>query len=249
MTDEKFTELVNLYFDKEISADELKQLKSEVAACPHRKQAFAERYRLDRAMRLALEPERSQRRRRGSHRSGSGSYTDAGSSRVGSAGSSPLTRWLLGSGLAASLALGLILLPPLFREANDSAAQPGWGGSRERNLPEQDPLQSVGYSELQRYAERRQGRESERYASLVAQMRLMGLRPELTPRHKELRDVNLAAAYQPKQRASQAELLRRVQRLQAIPEPKLLRFDDMDNNFESSWSGGFEVSPARFGGF
>lgn len=261
MTEEKFTELVNLYFDREISAKDLKWLKSEIAVCPDRKRAFAERCRLHQAMRMALKPERSRRtssrsRRASSGRSRSNSRSSYRANRVSrydepfsapSAGSFP--RWTLVAGMAASLVIGFMLLPPVFRNTTDRSAQPALVGVSAEDLVQRDPLENIGKSELRRYASVQQQRQAQYHASLAAQMRLMGLRPELTPQDKQLREVRHAAHYQPKQTISQAELFQRLQAQRTIPEPKLLRFDDMDNSFESSWSGGFEVSPARFGGF
>ena len=54
MTEAKFTELVNLYLDKEISENGLAELKVELAASAVRKAEFRERCRLHQAMRLAL---------------------------------------------------------------------------------------------------------------------------------------------------------------------------------------------------
>ena len=50
MTEDKFTELVNLYLDKEISGCGLAQLKGELAANAERKDDFAESCRMHLAM-------------------------------------------------------------------------------------------------------------------------------------------------------------------------------------------------------
>ena len=52
MTDEKFTELVNLYLDKEISDQGIAALKRELETNTERKAEFTERCRLHQAMRL-----------------------------------------------------------------------------------------------------------------------------------------------------------------------------------------------------
>ena len=121
-------------------------------------------------------------------------------------GGSFLPRWVLASGAAASLVVGLVLLPPVFRDTTDARSQPALVGVSEKDLVEADPLENLGKSELRRYAEIQRRREAKRHASLIAQMRLMGLRPELTPEDKDLREVSLAAAHEPKQSVSQAEL-------------------------------------------
>lgn len=263
MTDEKFTELVNLYFDEEISASQFKELKSEIRVCPERKRAFAERCRLHKAMRMALRPEKSRRSRRSSARSGSrrrSSSTRARSSSRSSGSSAGMSRyeqaartadvaqfprWILASGLAASVLIGLLLLPPVFRDTTDPRAQPELVGISEKDL-EEDPLANLGRSDLRRYAELQQRGEARRHASLIAQMRLMGLRPELTPENKELREVSLAAAYEPQQRVSQAELFQRIQAMKTMPEPQLLRYEQSAGASEPSWSGAVEPSLVSF---
>lgn len=273
MTDKKFTELVNLYFDREISAEELEWLKSEIAACPERKRAFAERCRLDKAMRLALKPQRARRARSGhagrsaagrgrsssssssSRRSRSKSRAGAGptqysrfeaSARSINGGGGALPRWVLGSGVAASLALGFLLLTPVFRDTVAPGALPALVGIEEEELQEDDPLDSLGRSGLRRYAAAQQQAEAKYHASLVAQMRLMGLRPELTPEDKELREVGLPAYYEPKHQVSQAELFQRIQAQKVMPEPALLRLNEGKPGPAPAWSGAFEVSPVRF---
>lgn len=54
MNESKFEELVNLYFDQEISADELKCLKEELAASVDRRREFEVYYRLHQATCSAL---------------------------------------------------------------------------------------------------------------------------------------------------------------------------------------------------
>jgi hypothetical protein len=263
MTDKKFTELVNLYFDKEISAADLAWLKSEIAACPDRKRVFAERCRLHRAMRLALKPVRSRSRRTSSRSKRSSSSRSRSKSRAmtstttisrydesfsrSSAGLFP--RWTLGVGLAASLAIGWTLLTPVFRDTIDASAQPALVGVDAEDLLPEDPLDSLGKSELRRYAAAQQQERARYHASLVAQMRLMGLRPELTPQDKQLREVGVTAHYEPKHVVRQAELFQRLQAQQLIPEPRLLQLQEMDSSSGPSWSGAFEVVPARFGEF
>ncbi|MFO8027806.1 MAG: hypothetical protein R6U56_09100 [Opitutales bacterium] len=262
MTDEKFTELVNLYFDKEISAEDLEELKSEIAARPDRKRAFAERCRLHKAMRMALKPKRARSGRRSSTRSrrsasgGRRSKSRAASSPTkvsrfdasfNAASEALLPRWLLAAGVAASLTIGFLLLPPVFRDTTDPAALPALVGVSEEELAERDPLADLGKSELRRYAVARQQREAKYHASLAAQMRLMGLRPELTPENKQLREVRQAAHYEPKHEVSQAELFQRLQAQKTMPDPQLLRIREMDRDgARASWSGTFEASKARF---
>lgn len=252
MTDEKFTELVNLYFDREISAEDLNQLKAEIAARPDRKQIFAERCRLDKAMRLALAPRGQGSRRTSSRRSKSRSRSGAtrsprveASARRSSGAGSSLPRWVLGSGLVASLALGLMLLTPVFRDTITPGAQPALVGVDLEEL--QDPLASLGKSELRRYAAAQQQTEVKYHTSLVAQMRLMGLRPELTPEDKQFQEVGLPAHYEPKHQVSQAELFQRIQAQKAIPEPSLLRLQEVEQHPAATWPEAFQAAPVGFG--
>lgn len=254
MTDEKFTELVNLYFDKEISVEDLKELKAEVAACPDRKQAFAECCRLHQAMRLALKPPHKRSRRTASRRTASRSRVAFGAHRLSHAElrhrrlserGNPLPRWLLGSGMAASLALGFLLLAPVFRDTIAPGAQPALVGVDQEEL--QGPFASLGRSDLRRYAAVQQQSQVKSHASLVAQMRLMGLRPEFTPEDKQLREVGLPAHYEPKHQVSQAELFQRIQAQKAIPEPSLLRLQEAEQHLPLSWPEAFQAAPVRFG--
>ncbi len=264
MNDEEFTELVNLYFDREISARDLERLKSEIAARSDRKRAFAERRRLDEAMRMALRPDypRSRRssspsrrsRRSSANRRRSNSRDVAGSTRISrydesfsAPGASVFPRWLLASGVVASLLMAFTLLQPVFRDTIDPRAQPKLVGASASELKESDPLADLDQAELRRFATARQQREAAIHASLAAQMRLMGLRPELTPADKQLREVGMAAHYRPGQNISQAELLQRLRAQTAIPEPQLLRIPQMDHSVGAAWSGGFGAAPARFG--
>lgn len=266
MTDEKFTELVNLYLDKEISAEDLKLLEAEITASSARNQAFTSRCRLHRAMRMALKPERSRSgksRSRSSSRSGkSRSSSRSGSRRSSSnrsrsssrpstriaefedlaraSGGSGVPRWLLLSGMAASVALGFLLLSPVFKNTTDPSAQPELVGVTQRELSGQDPLASLGRSELRRFASAQQQREVKYHASLISQMRLLGLRPEHTPEDKQLKEVDLAAVYKPTQRVSQAEVFQRIQELKAMPDQKLLLIEEADTATSPSWSKAFD---------
>lgn len=255
MTDERFTELVNLYFDQEISAENLKQLKSEIAACPDRKRAFTERCRLHKAMRVALNPEDPRSRRSSpspsSRRSCLKSCASTGVSRyeesLRTSTVAQFPGWMLASGLAASVAIGMMLLPPVFRDTTDPQSQSALVGVSEKEFVEQDPIATLGKSELRRYAVLQQRREAKRYASLIAQMRLMGLRPEYTPEDKDLREVSLAANYKAKRTTSQAELFQRIQGQKAIPEQQLLRLEKVDYVSDPFFSTTFEPSLVSFG--
>jgi hypothetical protein len=263
MTEDQFTELVNLYLDKEISEEQLERLKSECETNANRKEAFRERCRLHEAMRLALNPEmgRSPGRR---HRSRSRSARPGNGPRSGQrhatgdrrsaerrepVGSVQFPRWILGSGIAASVMVAALVLPSFFRDTTHRASQPELVGVTDTQLVERDPLDAIGKAELRRFASIQEQREINRSASLVAQMRLLGLSPDLTPEEKELREVSLAAVEAPRRSISQAEMLRQIQELRAMPEPHLIHLgaDTRRASSPPSWPGGFQASLASFG--
>jgi len=227
MTEEKFTELVNLYLDKEISGEDLERMKAEILANPDRERAFVERCRLHRAMRLALEPD--------VRASGSGVF---------------VPRWLLLSGMAASLALGFVFLAPINSSLTDSGgATTLVDAALERFSPAttEEELTPLRKSELQRYASVQEQRQVNPRASLVSQMRLMGLRPEHTPQDKKLERVDLAAIYEPVEKVHQAELFQRIQALKAFPSSDLIRIDN--SNGADSLSAPKEINQPSISGF
>ncbi|MGB0744788.1 MAG: hypothetical protein ACPGSB_09705 [Opitutales bacterium] len=152
-----------------------------------------------------------------------------------------LSRWVLASGMAAAVVIGFVLLPPLFKDVTDSGALPGLASVAEHELLEPDPLESLEKSDLRRFANFQEQSEFNSRSSLIAQMRLMGLRPEYTPADKELKDVEMAAAYKPTREVNQAELFKVIQGLKAMPEPKLLRVEQTDTSMRV-WphSAGFD---------
>ncbi|MDQ8207084.1 hypothetical protein QEH52_06165 [Coraliomargarita sp. SDUM461003] len=316
MSEEKFTELVNLYLDKEISERGLADLKAELLVNPQRKAAFQKRCRLHQAMRLALNPSAkniestilSRRsnasvskskglspRRSGSVSSGSGrsssrrsgarsSERSARASTRGSTYSAQLQqpqqsqkpqqphqplpfetrhqastfsekgvmpRWVLGTGLAASFAIGFTLLAPAFRGGLHYAAnlvQQGVASDKLSETEQLDPLDTLGRADLRRYASTQAQRSTNQRASIAAQLRLMGLRPEFTPEEKQLRSVSLAAAQRPQPTRNDAELLAGVQQMSPMPTPQILRVaaDSTSHESSSRWPSGFQTSLASF---
>jgi len=267
MTEEKFTELVNLYLDKEITERSLAGLKAELAANADRKAEFAERCRLHQAMRLALNPQSSKRRsksrRSGEARSSRSSRSQqrpsSRSSRQPVAISTRETRvdpsaervthfprWMMGTGLAASFALGFALLTPVFRDTTHAASQPALEGVEADELVEVDPLDTIGRNELRRFATIQEQRAANQRASIAAQLRLMGLSPELTPEEKQLRPISVAAAQRPKPTRNHAELLAEVQKMTAMPAQQILRVESLQPDPAVRWPGGFKSSLASF---
>ena len=270
MTEENFTELVNLYLDKEITECGLAQLKCELATNVERKDEFAEHCRMHQAMRIALNP-RSSKRRFKFWRNGSSSSSR--SSRLSERGlrtfsnMSPqaesfstrktninhsahdvttFSRWVMGTGLAASLALGFALLMPVFRDTSAESSQTVLKDMEAEVLVEADLLDRIGHRELRRFANLQSQREANQRASLAAQFRLMGLSPELTLEKKQLRSISTAASQHPEVVRDHAELLAEVQKISAMPPPQILRVESMQSEPTAPWSGGFKSSLASF---
>ena len=242
MTEEKFTELIDLYLDEEISKEDLKRLRAELAADPDRKQRFLERRCLHQATGLALAPEtfggpskrrpHAKRRHRSSVESGRSHersrrrvQRSTGKQTLRTAPNlpNPLPRWILGAGMAASLLIASVLLRPIFRDSlNGSWFSNLMPSQASEAVIGDDLLTEVRASDLERY-QKIQARADQRQASLVAQMRLLGLRPELTPADKQLRAVEPSTLEPEQNEISRAEHLARLQKLRPIPEPKLFR--------------------------
>ena len=239
MTEDKFTELVNLYLDKEISDCGLAQLKSELAANAERKDDFAESCRMHLAMRMALNPQ-SPKRSYEFWRNESNSLSSS-SHKVTTF---PLR--IMGTGVAASLALGFALLLLVFRETPAVSSQTTLKGVEVEDLFEDDLLDRIGHQEIRRFANVQAQRKANQQASLANQLRLFGLSPELTPKKKQLRFISAAAALRPEVVRDHAELLAEVQKMSAMPPPQILRVESMQSEASAPWPGGFQSSLASF---
>jgi hypothetical protein len=270
MTEENFTELVNLYLDKEITARGLAQLKCELAANVERKDEFAEHCRMHQAMRIALNPQPSKRRFKfwlnGSNSSSCSSRSseqglrtfsnmspqvESFSTRESKSNHSAhkvttFPRWIVGTGFAASLALGFALLMPVFRDTPAESSQTALKDMEAEVLVEADLFDLIGHRELRRFANLQSQRETDQRASLSAQFRLMGLSPELTPNGKQLRSINTTASQRPEVVRDHAELLAEIQKISAMPPPQILRVESMQSEPTAPWSGGFKSSLASF---
>ena len=239
MTKDKFTELVNLYLDKEISECGLAQLKSELAANAERKDDFAESCRMHLAMRMALNPQ-SPKRSYEFWRNKSNSLSPS-SHRV-----TTFSRWIMGTGFAASLALGFALLMPVFQETPAVSSQTTLKGVEVEDLFEDDLLDRIDHQEIRRFANVQAQRKANQQASLATQLRLLGLSPELTPKKKQLRFISEAAALRPELVRDHAELLADVEKMLAMPLPQILRVESMESEASAPWPGGFHSSLASF---
>lgn len=234
MTEERFTELVNLYLDQEISECSLRELECELATNPERKSEFRARCQLHQAMRLVLDPD-APVANNGDRRS------DQTPSK-----SVPFVRWFLGTGLAASFAVGIVLMVPELRNEAAAGSQSRMGRAAGGEFSEGDPLDSVGRVEFRRYATVRAERSSNWRASLAAELRLLGLRPEVAPREKELRRIDLAAVQVADSERDPVRLLEEIQRIEAVPTPRILRIEAEPMEPASRWPSGFQSSLASF---
>ncbi len=152
----------------------------------------------------------------------------------------------MGSGLAACLALGFALLVPVFRDTTSVASQPALEGVEADELVEEDPLDTIGRTELRRFASIQEQRAANQRASIAAQLRLMGLRPELTPDEKQLRSVSIAATQPVAPVRNEAAFLEEVQKMKPMPDPQILSVESMRPEPAVRWPGGFHSSLASF---
>ena len=270
MTEEKFTELVNLYLDKEISERGLAQLKCELAANVERKDEFAELCRMHQAMLIALNPQSFKCRFKSWHTgfnifsrilrssqhgqrtfSNISPQAESSSTREAKINHSvhevtTFPRWIMGAGFAASLALGFALLMPVSRDTSAVSSQSALKGAEVAEMVEADLLDRAGHSEIRRFANAQFQREANQRASLSTQFRLMGLSPELNPEKKQLRPFSAAAAQRPEVVRDHSELLAEIQKISAMPPPQILRIESMQSEPTVPWSGGFKSSLASF---
>jgi hypothetical protein len=239
MTEDKFTELVNLYLDKEISECGLAQLKSELAANAERKDDFDESCRMHLAMRIALNPQ-SPKRSYEFWRNESNSLSPCSHKVI------TFPRWIMGIGFAVILALSFVLVMPVFRETPAVSSQTIIKGVEVKDLFGVDLLDRIGHQEIQRFANVQAQRKANQQASLATQLPLLGLSSELTPKKKQLRFISAAAALRPKVVHDHVELLAEVQKMSAMPPPQILRVESMQSEPSAPGSGGFQSSLASF---
>lgn len=270
MNEEDFSELVNLYLDKEITERGLAQLKCELAANVERKDEFAEHCRMHQAMLLALNPQPARRRFKFWRSGSNSSFRSSRSSEQGLRTFSNMSpqvesfstretnsnhsahdvttfpRWIMGTAFAASLALGFALLMPIFLDTSAESSQIALDDMEAEALVQADLLDLIGQRELRRFTNLQSQREANQQASLAAQLRLMGLSPEFTPNENQLRSISMAASQRPEVFREHAELLAEIQKISAMPPPQILRVESMQSEPTAPWSGGFKSSLASF---
>ena len=270
MTEDKFTELVNLYLDKEISECGLAQLKSELAANAKRKYDFVRRCRMHQAMRMALNPQlpkrsykfwryRSNSSSHNSHSNQRSQRTFSNTSRRADSISTreistnqfshkviTFPRWIMGAGFAASLALSFALIMLAFRDTPAVSSQATLKGVEVEDLYEVDMLERIGNQEIRSFVNLQAQRKANQQASLAAQHQLLRLSPELTPMKKQLRFMSVATAQRLKVVRDDSELMADVQKMSFMASPQILRVESMQSEPSASWPEGFRSSLASF---
>ena len=228
MKEAKFTELVNLYFDREISSVEIELLREELAVCPARKAELESRFQLHRAMCIAVAPEALK----------VAEFRVLAAKKTSQA--SRLTAWLLGCGIAASVGAAFVLLNPVIREASSVAS-----AEEHTEMLQAEMLRS----DMKRFAAT-QGTGAARRGSFASQLRLMGLTPELAPLEPQLSSVDLEALLQREtRRQREIDCINQYQAYSAMPEQRLfepLQQPTRELQPQQRWPAGFQSSLASF---
>ena len=223
MNDAKFSELVNLYFDREVSSDDLEWLQQELVANPARKREFDARLRLHQAMRMAVASEVEQVAK----------FRELGAQKATQA--SRLTALVFGSGIAACAAVGFILFNPVIQESDAVASA--------------DEVLGLERSDMQRFAVTQMQPESRR-GSLASHLRLLGLTPNMAPADRQLSGVDHEALRQREaHRQYEIDRINQFKDFLAMPEPRL--FESLDDDSVRAaqpqrWPAGFKSSLASF---
>ena len=223
MKESKFTELVNLYFDREISSVEIELLREELAVCPARKTELESRYQLHRAMCVAVAPEALK----------VAEFRVLAAKKTARA--SRLMAWLLGCGIAASVGAAFVLLNPVIREASSVASA--------------EEQTEILQTDMKRFAAT-QGTAESRRGSLASQLRLIGLTPALAPLEPQLSTVDVEALLQREaRRQHQIDRINQYQAYSVLPEQRLfepLPQSDWESQPQQQWPAGFLSSLAGF---
>ena len=223
MSDTEFLELVNSYFDREITSADLRWLQQELAANPARKREFDARFRLHQAMRMAVASEVEQ----------VAELRELGARKTAQA--SRLTALVFGSGVAACAAVGFVLFKPVLREPQALATE--------------GEISELERSDVERYAATQSVHESRR-GSLASHLRLLGLTPEMAPDGRHLRGVDHEALRRREARRQyEIDRINQFKDFSAMPEPRL--FESLDDSSSrdvhpQGWPAGFKSSLASF---
>lgn len=215
---ERFRELVNLYLDDEISKAELQEFSRELALNPERKREFQERCRLDRALGLVFDPDSVR------------TVPEQAMSR------SAYILW--GCGLAACFTLSTVLVQPFWSGAVDTVniSQSGV------DLQNSDVLRTADF---ERIARSHAAPVDAELVSFTAHLRLLGLRPEITPSQGAMQTVSHASLQPRDTRALELERFNRWPKHRTMPEATVYQALPNDGA-ETLRFGGFQTSLAGF---
>lgn len=222
MNESKFEELVNLYFDQEISAAELECLKKELATKVDRRREFQSRYRLHQATCSALSP----------------GNVKISEPVVFTAQKTYKRRYIpsimSGIGLAACL---LVVFATSILVTREPASNVDTFVAE--TLDSSDELQYVENQDL----------ELQFQGSLSSQLRLAGLTPDLAPSNQQLSRVDADALRQREAHLQNViEKINRYKMYSAMPEQRLIEPFERTYEAPSSnhWPSGFKSSLASF---
>ncbi len=222
MNDSEFEELVNLYFDQEISAADLVSLKQELSGDAERRHAFKVHYRLHKATCSVLSNK---------HECCGGNAPEKGRTH--------LSRWTLGTLSGAGMAACFLLmfsisLIVVHEPASDESV------FSEKPAAFSDPMDQVETGKL----------EPQLRGNLSSQFRLAGLTPDISPSDQQLRRIDTEALQQKKAHLqSMVEQMDRYKKYTAMPKPTV--FESFEHTYGGTASGsylpvGFKSSLASF---
>lgn len=256
MTEEKFSELVNLYLDQEISAEDLASLKAELAVNSERKVEFQEQCRLHQAMRLAMGGASARSSGRSSSSScGKSAGSSSGRSRTSIRTSAKMvdtppvahfSRWIQGAGLAACLAVGGMMLYPVVTDTTHVSTQTLESVDAGELKEASDPLDLVDRSDLKRFATNHQRVPRRRTANLAAELRLLGLHPEVMDQDPILSEISITSIQPRDVTRRRVVLLNQMKEYSPIPKANILATAEPRAKRSTSWPAGFQTTLASF---
>ena len=223
MNESKFKELVNLYFDREISAAELECLKQELATRADRRREFQARYRLHRAICTALHSENPQ-----------ASPIRAVSTDCKNVKDSWMPKILFGLGVAACFMMVFAVSALILRESSNTVNQ----------IMAAISDSSADLKDL----ENSESGLSQRL-NLSSQLRLAGLTPDIAPPSHMVNTIDSEALRQRKERF--LDVIAEVNRhkiYSSMPVAQLVEpYESVyESTIDNHWPVGFKSSLASF---
>jgi hypothetical protein len=221
MKESKFEELVNFYFDQEISAEELECLKKELATKVDLRREFQSRYRLHRATCSALSPQN----------------VKLSEPVVFTAQKTYQARYMRsimsGIGFAACLLVVFATSILVMREPASNV--------------DTFVAETLDSSDEVQYVEN-QEQELQFQGSLTSQLHLAGLTPDLAPSNQLLSRFDADALRQREEHLQDViEKIDRYKMYSAMPEQRLI--EPFERTYEAPnnhWPSGFKSSLASF---